>query len=85
MEVRIEAFHALGKIGMVSQDILLQTLSKKVLVTTKEKKSLAQCSDEQLEVSGSSVAGAFMHGLEDEFHEVTFDSDMQRTLLNAHF
>ncbi|XP_004305102.1 PREDICTED: uncharacterized protein LOC101305200 [Fragaria vesca subsp. vesca] len=70
MEVRIEAFHALGKIGMVSQDILLQTLSKKVLVTTKEKKSLAQCSDEQLEVSGSSVAGAFMHGLEDEFHEV---------------
>ncbi|XP_062002524.1 protein SIEL [Rosa rugosa] len=70
MEVRIEAFYALGKIGMVSEDILLQTLSKKVLVATKEKKSLAQCSDEQLEVSGSSVAGAFMHGLEDEFHEV---------------
>ncbi|VVA14332.1 PREDICTED: integrator complex subunit 4 [Prunus dulcis] len=70
MEVRVEAFCALGKIEMVSEEILLQTLSKKVLVTMKGKKSLAQCSDEQLETSGSSVAGAFMHGLEDEFHEV---------------
>lgn len=72
MEVRVEAFCALGKIEMVSEEILLQTLSKKVLVTMKGKKSLAQCSDEQLETSGSSVAGAFMHGLEDEFHEVTY-------------
>ncbi|XP_050381855.1 protein SIEL [Argentina anserina] len=70
VEVRIEAFNALGRIGMVSQDILLQTLSKKVLVTPKEKKSLAQSSDEQMEISGCSFAGAFMHGLEDEFHEV---------------
>lgn len=72
MEVRVEAFYALGKIKLVSEDILLQTLSKRVLVTTKGKGSFAQCSDEQLEVSGSSVAGAFVHGLEDEFHEVTF-------------
>lgn len=80
MEVRIEAFHALGKIGMVSEDILLQTLSKKVLVAMKEKKSLAQCSNEQLKLSSSIVAGAFMHGLEDEFHEVIFESAMQGTL-----
>ncbi|KAM1597902.1 hypothetical protein PS2_032759 [Malus domestica] len=70
MGVRVEAFYALGKIKLVSEDILLQTLSKRVLVTTKGKGSFAQCSDEQLEVSGSSVAGAFVHGLEDEFHEV---------------
>ncbi|KAE8711640.1 leucine-rich repeat receptor-like protein kinase IMK2-like [Hibiscus syriacus] len=67
IEVRLEAFDALGKIGLVSEDILLQTLSKKVIGVNKNKiyKPI-----EGLDVSASSVAGAFIHGLEDEFSEV---------------
>ncbi|EOY07059.1 ARM repeat superfamily protein, putative isoform 1 [Theobroma cacao] len=67
MEVRLEAFDALGKIGLVSEDILLQTVSKKVLGMNKEKiyKPI-----EGLEISASGAAGAFVHGLEDEFSEV---------------
>ena len=72
MEVRVEAFDALGKINMVSEDILLQTLSKRVLGTTKEKRSLGQCPVEQFERLVSNVAGVLVHGLEDEFYEVTF-------------
>lgn len=70
MEVRVEAFDALGKINMVSEDILLQTLSKRVLGTTKEKRSLGQCPVEQFERLVSNVAGVLVHGLEDEFYEV---------------
>ncbi|KAL5740300.1 hypothetical protein ACOSQ2_029480 [Xanthoceras sorbifolium] len=70
MEVRVEAFDALGKIGLVSEDILLQTLSKKVLGVIKEKKSRSQCTEECFEISASAAAGAFLHGLEDEFYEV---------------
>ncbi|KAJ0089195.1 hypothetical protein Patl1_31443 [Pistacia atlantica] len=44
MEVRVEAFDALGKVAVVSEDILLQR--------------------------SSGAAGAFVHGLEDEFYEV---------------
>lgn len=72
MEVRVEAFDALGKINVVSEDILLQTLSKRVLVITKEKSSLGQCPAEQFEILASNVAGVLVHGLEDEFYEVTF-------------
>lgn len=72
MEVRIEAFIALGKVVMVSEDILLQTLSKKVLGVNKEKRSLGQSCGENFETLASSAAGAFVHGLEDEFFEVTF-------------
>lgn len=72
MEVRVEAFDALGKIGMISEDILLQTLSKKVLGISKENTCLGQYYAEQFEKLASSAAGAFVHGLEDEFHEVTF-------------
>lgn len=61
MEVRVEAFNALGKIEMVSEDILLQTLSKKVLG-----KNI------HFEKSATSAAGALVHGLEDEFHKVIF-------------
>lgn len=70
MEVRVEAFDALGKINVVSEDILLQTLSKRVLATTKEKRSLGQCPAEQFEILASNVAGVLVHGLEDEFYEV---------------
>ncbi|PON42479.1 Coatomer beta subunit [Parasponia andersonii] len=70
VEVRVEAFSALRKIEVVSEDILLQTLSKRVLGIVKEKKSLGQCCGEQFEILASSVAGALLHGLEDEFFEV---------------
>nr|XP_023903304.1 protein SIEL [Quercus suber] len=70
MEVRVEAFDALGKINVVSEDILLQTLSKRVLATSKEKRSLGQCPAEQFEILASNVAGVLVHGLEDEFYEV---------------
>lgn len=72
VEVRLEAFNALTKIEAVSEDILLQTLSKRVLGSVKEKRSLGQCCAEQFETLVSSVAGAIVHGLEDEFFEVTF-------------
>ncbi|XP_030926423.1 protein SIEL isoform X2 [Quercus lobata] len=70
MVVRVEAFDALGKINLVSEDILLQTLSKRVLAITKEKRSLGQCPAEQFEILASNVAGVLVHGLEDEFYEV---------------
>ncbi|CAK7343728.1 unnamed protein product [Dovyalis caffra] len=70
VEVRVEAFNALGKIKLVSEDILLQTLSKKVLAIMKKKNSHGQCTAEMVEVLASSYAGVFLHGLEDEFHQV---------------
>ncbi|XP_057953512.1 protein SIEL [Malania oleifera] len=69
MKVRVEAFDALGRIGMVSEDILLQTLSKKVLGIIKEKKYFDHYSKE-LQAQTSGFAGVFVHGLEDEFYEV---------------
>ncbi|XVE97156.1 hypothetical protein REPUB_Repub02eG0286900 [Reevesia pubescens] len=67
MEVRLEAFDALGKIGLVSEDIMVQTLFKKVLGINKDKiyKPI-----EGFEISASAAAGVFVHGLEDEFSEV---------------
>ncbi|TYI33394.1 hypothetical protein ES332_A04G129900v1 [Gossypium tomentosum] len=67
LDVRLEAFEALGKIGLVSEDILLQTLSKKVLGINKDK---AYKPIEGLDISVSAVAGAYIHRLEDEFSEV---------------
>lgn len=75
MDVRVEAFQALGKTESVSGYILLQTLSKKVLTTVKEKKCSFQGSLGQLTVLVSSAAGAILHGLEDEYHEVILFSD----------
>lgn len=65
--VRVGAFNALGKIQMVSKDILLQTLSKKV----EKKKSDGQCNAERFKIL-ECAAGAFVHGLEDEFYEVSW-------------
>lgn len=56
MVVRLEAFDALAKIEMVSEDILLLTLSKKV--------------NKHIEIPAPSAVGAFVHGLEDEYYEV---------------
>lgn len=65
VNVRIEAFNALGKIGMASKLVLMQTLSKKV-----ENGFPSKISGKHYNLPASSIAGAFVHGLEDEFHEV---------------
>ncbi|KAM0051739.1 putative armadillo-like helical protein [Helianthus debilis subsp. tardiflorus] len=67
MNVRVEAFNALGKAGMVSQYLLMQTLSKKVL---DEVKFPGQLSGKHFRSRALSAAGAFLHGLEDEFYQV---------------
>ncbi|KAI3829476.1 hypothetical protein L1987_03601 [Smallanthus sonchifolius] len=67
MNVRIEAFNALGKAEMASQYLLMQTLSKRVL---EENKFPGQPSGKHFRLQALSVAGAFLHGLEDEFYEV---------------
>ncbi|XP_058091142.1 protein SIEL isoform X2 [Magnolia sinica] len=70
MKVRVEAFLALGKTRLVSEDVLLQSLSKKILGNQKERKSAGKPIGKESALSTSSAAGAFVHGLEDEFHEV---------------
>ncbi|KAG9459491.1 hypothetical protein H6P81_003999 [Aristolochia fimbriata] len=70
VEVRVEAFSALGGIQLVSEAVLLQTLSKKVLGSRHERELLTQCSQNVHLSLVSSAAGAFIHGLEDEFYEV---------------
>ncbi|KAI3967639.1 hypothetical protein MKW92_040372 [Papaver armeniacum] len=70
MEVWNEAFVSLGKMKMVSEDILLQTLSKKVLGNLKERKFPGKSNTKILDLPASNAAGAFVHGLEDEFYEV---------------
>lgn len=70
VKVRVEAFDALGDVGLVSEDLLLQTLSKKPLPAIREKSYHALCSTKSVEIGASSAAGAFVHGLEDEFCEV---------------
>ncbi|XP_021769635.1 LOW QUALITY PROTEIN: protein SIEL-like [Chenopodium quinoa] len=68
--VRVEAFTTLGKITYVSEDILLQTLNKKVDEAIKVKQSLALSSSNSHEIHAGVAAGAFIHGLEDEYSEV---------------
>lgn len=70
IKVRVEAFNALGKIEVTSEDILLQTLSKRVLGITKEKKSHDPLIAGQFELMAPNVAGVVLHGLEDEYYEV---------------
>lgn len=69
VEVRIEAFKALENLEMVSSDLLLQSLSKRELNVIKENGTSGQ-STEQIIYSAANVAGALVHGLEDEFYEV---------------
>ncbi|CAJ1808650.1 unnamed protein product [Sphenostylis stenocarpa] len=70
MKVRVEAFNGLGKMEMVSEDLLLQSLSKRVSGRGKQKETVDQRTSEQFVMLASSVAGALVHGLEDEFFEV---------------
>nr|GEV13805.1 hypothetical protein [Tanacetum cinerariifolium]GEY73712.1 hypothetical protein [Tanacetum cinerariifolium] len=63
LNVRINAFNALGNVGVVSNYILLQTLSKRI---DKELPRRLSVKHFNLQIS----TGAFVHGLEDEFCEV---------------
>ncbi|KAF9597496.1 hypothetical protein IFM89_019023 [Coptis chinensis] len=72
VEVRTTAFGALGEMKLVSEDILLQTLSKKVIGVTKKRKISGLVTSKVVDLPPSNAAGVFVHGLEDEFHEVTF-------------
>ncbi|KAG9134129.1 hypothetical protein Leryth_004806 [Lithospermum erythrorhizon] len=70
MCVRVEAFEALGRVRMVSEYILLQTLSKKATPATKDKSYQGQYSGKVLNLPAAAAAFAFVHGLEDEYYEV---------------
>lgn len=82
MKVRSEALYALGRVGPLSENVLLQALSKKILgQATKKVSNSFSCGtlegDKDLECYGRgldlltlSAAGAFLHGVEDEFSEV---------------
>ncbi|KAJ0979408.1 hypothetical protein J5N97_014882 [Dioscorea zingiberensis] len=70
MKVRVEAFVALGKIKLVSESVLLQSLSKKVSGIKGGKKVLPGSSSIEYKFSLSRAAGAFIHGIEDEFYQV---------------
>jgi len=86
MKVRLEAFHALGGMKSIEERVLLQTLTKKVCGTvSKENGNLSNASgiasesdtdlvkfEEGANLLHASAAGAFVHGLEDEFSEVGF-------------
>lgn len=72
VKVRIEVFSALGKIEIVSEYILLQTLSKKASSATKEMNFPGQYAEKIFRIPASSASFAFLHGLEDEFSEVMF-------------
>ncbi|KAG1354165.1 protein SIEL [Cocos nucifera] len=69
VKVRIEAFLALGKVQLVAENVLLQSLSKKVLGIRSGSKTITKCSINESKFS-LSAAGAFVHGIEDEFYEV---------------
>lgn len=76
MKVRVEAFNGLRKMEMVSEDLLLQSLAKRVSGRGKQKDTGGQRTSEQFVMLASSVAGALVHGLEDEFFEVTFENPL---------
>ncbi|GAB2215987.1 hypothetical protein Droror1_Dr00023753 [Drosera rotundifolia] len=70
VSVRLEGFYSLGNIKQVSEGILLQSLSKRILSSLKGKKPLSRCSAKSNKLCAFSAAGSFVHGLEDEFSEV---------------
>ena len=70
MKVRTEAFDALAKVPMVSQNVLLLTLTKKATSATKEITFPGRYAAKICKLPASAAAFAFIHGLEDEFFEV---------------
>lgn len=72
VEIRVSSFNALGKIPTVSENILLQTLSKKALPSTKEIFYPGQYTAKLSKIPAAAAAFAFLHGLEDEFFQVLY-------------
>ncbi|KAJ8564461.1 hypothetical protein K7X08_000921 [Anisodus acutangulus] len=70
VKVRVEVFNALGKIEVVSECILLQTLSKNASSATKKLNFPGQYSEKRFRILATSARFAFLHGLEDQFIEV---------------
>ncbi|KAJ4764135.1 Integrator complex subunit 4 [Rhynchospora pubera] len=66
VKVRIEAFNALGKVKLVSDAVLMQSLSKKILGSKNGGKSIIKLD----KASKPCAAGAYIHGIEDEFYVV---------------
>ena len=67
LKVRMEAFIAFGKVRLVSEGVLVQSISKKIPGSKNGGSSLIV---KESKFPLSSAAGAFVHGIEDEFHEV---------------
>ncbi|KAL6907461.1 hypothetical protein ACP4OV_002500 [Aristida adscensionis] len=68
--VRIEAFGALGKMNRVSEGVLLQSLSKKVIKTVTSSGSIVNGIKLPPKLKLPCAAGIFAHGIEDEFYQV---------------
>jgi integrator complex subunit 4 len=68
--VRIEAFNALGKMQRVSEGVLLQSLSKKVIKPNTGSGSIIKGEKVPPKLIYPCAAGIFAHGIEDEFHQV---------------
>ncbi|XP_042419054.1 protein SIEL-like [Zingiber officinale] len=68
VEVRYEAFIALGRVRLVQENVLLQSLSKKILRA--KSGSHVESSVNGTKISLQSAAGIFVHGIEDEFYKV---------------
>ncbi|KAF4374428.1 hypothetical protein G4B88_026315 [Cannabis sativa] len=60
VEVSVEAFNTVRNIEVIFEDIILQTLSKKLLKIVKRKKLLGRWFREQIEILASSDAEALM-------------------------
>ncbi|XP_044981968.1 protein SIEL [Hordeum vulgare subsp. vulgare] len=69
-EVRIEAFNALAKMQRVSDGVLLQSLSKKIIKTDTGSASSSKGKTLPPKLSFPCAAGIFAHGIEDEFYQV---------------
>ena len=67
-KVRFEAFSALGKMQRVSEGVLLQSLSKKVIKT--DTMSIINGQKLPPKIKIPCAAGIFAHGIEDEFYQV---------------
>lgn len=69
-QVRMEAFTALGKMQRVSEGVLLQSLSKKVIKTDSMNVSIINGQKLPPKLKIPCAAGIFSHGIEDEFYQV---------------
>ncbi|CAL4938832.1 unnamed protein product [Urochloa decumbens] len=70
IKVRVEAFSALGKMQRVSEGVLLQSLSKKVIKTDPTSGCIINGQKLPPRLIIPCAAGIFAHGIEDEFYQV---------------